>query len=114
MSLPIPLTNGLSMLFMQLGARNVQFNFTDAQKKILQHPYAQLFLMTAMFYAPTRNIYLSVFLVLSYYIVTKILLNEVHPLNVYSKKWLVNEGFASKDAVEEIKKNYLSNITSLN
>lgn len=113
MSLPIPLTNGLSMLFMQLGARNVQFNFTDAQKKVLQHPYAQLFLMTAMFYAPTRNIYLSVGLVLGYYLLTKILLNEVHPMNVYSKKWLVEEGFVSNDIVEEIKKNYITNLKAL-
>lgn len=112
--LDIALTNGLSMLFMQLGARNVQFNFTDAQKKVLQHPYAQLFLMTAMFYAPTRNITLSVTLVLFYYVVTKILLNEIHPFNVYSKRWLLREGFVSNDIVEKIKKNYLSNLTSLN
>ena len=109
----IALTNGLSMFFMQLGARNVQFQFTDAQKKILQHPYTQVFLMTAMFYAPTRNIVLSVLLVLLYYVATRILLNEVHPLNVYSKHWLAKEGFSSKDTVETLKNNYFTNLTKL-
>jgi hypothetical protein len=109
----IALTNGLSMFFMQLGARNVQFQFTDAQKKILQHPYTQVFLMTAMFYAPTRNIVLSILLVLVYYVATRILLNEVHPLNIYSKRWLVREGFSSEDIVETMKKNYMSNLTTL-
>jgi len=109
----IAVTNGLSMFFMQLGARNVQFNFTDAQKKFLQHPYVQLFLMTAMFYAPTRNIYLSVFLVVAYYLLTKILLNEYHPYNIYTKGWLIKEGFMNEDPVKKIKDNYVSNISPL-
>lgn len=106
----VALTNGITMLFMQLGSRNFNFNFTAAQKKLLQHPYVQIVLLIGMFYAPTRNILLSVLIVAIYYLVTTILLNEVHPFNIYSKNWLLQEGFLTTDEVKEIKENYQNRI----
>lgn len=92
--------NGITMLFMQLGSRNYQFQFTQAQQKLLKHPVTQVLLLVAMFYAPTRNIFLSILIVLLYYLVTYVLLNELHPLNLYSTSWLKKEGFIVEDAVK--------------
>lgn len=92
--------NGVTMLFMQLGSRNYQFNFTEAQQKLLKHPVTQVLLLVAMFYAPTRNIFLSIAIVVLYYLVTYVLLNELHPLNLYSTSWLKKEGFIVKDALK--------------
>jgi hypothetical protein len=89
----VALTNGVALLLMQLGSRNFNFTFTGAQKKILQHPYVQVVLLIAIFYAPTRNILLSAFIVAIYYLATTVLFNEVHPMNIYSKTWLMKEGF---------------------
>jgi hypothetical protein len=105
------LINGLTVFFMQLGSRNFNFNFTSAQEKLLKHDYVQVFLLIAMFYAPTRNIVLSILIVGSYYLIKMILLNEFHPLNIYSKNWLIKEGFVSEDTVEKIKNNYIINVS---
>jgi ABC-type multidrug transport system permease subunit len=94
--------NGITMLFMQLGSRNFKFNFTEAQQKLLAHPVSQVLLLTAMFYAPTRNIFLSIIIVALYYLVTYVLLNELHPLNLYSTNWLKKEGFKVEDALKII------------
>lgn len=102
MSLDAAFINGITMLFMQLGSRNFQFNFTDAQQKLLKHPVSQVLLLVAMFYAPTRNIFLSILIVILYYLVTYVLLNELHPLNLYSTNWLKKEGFKVENAVRII------------
>jgi ABC-type multidrug transport system permease subunit len=94
--------NGITMLFMQLGSRNFKFNFTEAQQKLLAHPVSQVLLLTAMFYAPTRNIFLSILIVALYYLITYVLLNELHPLNLYSTSWLKKEGFVVEDFVKII------------
>lgn len=94
--------NGITMLFMQLGSRNFKFNFTEAQQKLMAHPVSQVLLLVAMFYAPTRNIFLSIIIVILYYLVTYVLLNELHPLNLYSTSWLKKEGFKVEDALKII------------
>lgn len=111
--LDIVFANALSIFFMQIGARFVQFRFTDAQKKIIEHPYTQCALLFAMFLASSRNILVSLFLVSIYYLIVQVLLNEVHPWNIYSKEWLQKEGFLEEDSVDKLKNSYFKNLQSL-
>lgn len=109
----IPLANALAMITMQVSARFVQFNLTDAQKKLIQHPVSQSLLMLFMFYAASRNIMLSLLMVALYYGVVFVLLNESHALNIYSRRWLKQEGFLEGDAVATIKDNYYKRVKEI-
>lgn len=80
-------------LLTQVGGRQIQFNYTAAQKKIITHPLTQMTILFGMFYFSTRSIKIAVGLVLIYYLVVLVLLNEKHPLNILSKRWLAKEGF---------------------
>lgn len=80
-------------LVSQVGGRHLTFEFTDAQKKILQHPYGQMLILYTMFYISTRNLLVSAILIVLYMFLVNVLLNEHHPWNIFSREWLKNEGF---------------------
>lgn len=82
-----------STFMMQWGARHIQFDLTDAQKKLLSQPFARIFVLWAMFYVSTRNMRWTLLLVVTYIVVTQWLLNEKHPLNILPRKWLEQHGF---------------------
>jgi hypothetical protein len=92
------LTTSTSALVSQVGGRHLTFEFTSAQKRLLQHPYGQLFILYAMFYISTRSMILAAVLIVLYLILVNVLLNENHPLNILSRDWLKKEGFLEKDA----------------
>jgi len=104
------LTPAIQMIFMQLSARFLQINLTDAQKKLIQHPVSQSVLLFFMFYVASRNILLSFGMVVLYYITITILLNEQNPFNLYSRPWLMKEGFLQEDTVETLKETYMENL----
>ena len=91
-------TTSTSTLVSQVGGRHLSFQFTDAQQKMLQHPYGQMFILYAMFYISTRSLLLSAVLIALYLILINVLLNEKHPWNILSTNWLKKEGFLEKDA----------------
>lgn len=92
------ITTSTSALVSQIGARQLTFNFTSAQQKLLQHPYGQMFILYAMFYITTRSLLHSAVLIVLYVILVNVLLNENHPLNILSREWLKREGFLEKNA----------------
>lgn len=83
----------MSAFFLHVGARNIQFDFTEAQKKLLAMPQTRMIVLFAMFYISTRSLLWSVVLVVVYFLLVNMLLNENHPLNVFSRPWLMTEGF---------------------
>lgn len=85
----------LSAFFLHVGARNIQFDFTAAQKRLMASPITRMVVLFAMFYVSTRSLLWSITLVLLYFLLISMLLNENHPLNVFSRSWLRNEGFAN-------------------
>lgn len=84
-----------SAFVMHVGARNMQLDFTDAQKRLFSMPAARLVILFAMFYVTTRHLIASVALVATYFVTVTVLLNEQHPFNVYTRSWLVSEGLVS-------------------
>lgn len=104
------IANAITMISMQIGSRFIQFNLTSAQKKLIQHPISQSLLLLFLFYAVSRKLLLSIIMVLLYYFVIFILLNEKHPFNIYSRQWLLEEGFLEEDNITTLKDNYYKNI----
>ena len=85
---------GIAAAFLtQVGARHLIFDFTSAQQKLISHPISQALIMFGMFYLSTRRLSLSIILLVLYYILIGILINEKHPLNIIPRKWLISEGF---------------------
>lgn len=109
----------ISAFFLHVGARNIQFDFTEAQKRLFSLPVTRLIVLFAMFYVSTRNLLWSLVLVGVYFLLVSMLLNEHHPLNVFSKHWLQTEGFISpnlqKQGEEERSpyETYLENLRKL-
>ena len=82
-----------SAFLMHTGARHMTFDLTSAQKELLAHPITKFVILCAMFYMSTRSIGWSVTLILIYYLVLNMFLNEKHPLNVFSPSWLITNGY---------------------
>lgn len=104
--------NSVSIFLVQIGARFLNFDLTDAQTRIIKHPWVQSIILIALFYVSTRNIFISVGLVLTYYLCVYFLLNEQSKYNIYDKKWLAKEGLA-QITFEDKTNEYYSNIQKI-
>lgn len=105
--------NTASVFLVQIGARFINFNFTEAQKRLLQHPFIQNLILFAMFYIPSRNPWVSLGLLFVYNICLYYLLNEYSQFNIYNKNWLEKEGFVPSQQKNLIQENYYNNITKV-
>lgn len=101
-----------SAFIMHSGARHVSFDLTDVQKKLLSHPLSKFVILFAMFYVSTRSLYWSLLLLLFYFILIKMLLNEAHPLNVIPHSFLVSDGYLN-DKKQNPSDLYLNNIQNI-
>jgi hypothetical protein len=106
-SLPVTGGSGPDMLaiaasfIMHAGARHISFDLTDAQKKLLSTPFSKAIILAALFYISTRSIKWTIVLLGLYFIVINMLLNENHPLNVFSPGWLLAQGFIQKNSEDK-------------
>lgn len=81
----------------QVGARQLNFDFTDAQRRIFAMPWAQKVILFGMFYFSTRNLKIALALWAFYHLAIWVLLNEAHPMNVLPRSWLArSEGFEGR------------------
>jgi hypothetical protein len=88
---------GVAAAFLaQVGARHLVFNFSAVQKKIITHPVTQSLILFGMFYLSTRKIVFAILLLIVYYLIMFVLINEQHPWNIISRNWLVDEGILSE------------------
>ena len=87
------LTTAVAAFLMQVGARHITFEMTDAQRKLMQNPLSKGMVLFAMFYITTRSILVAGLLVVGYFLLTMVLLNENHAFNIYSRPWLKQHGF---------------------
>lgn len=61
-----------------------------------------MFILFGMFYITTRSILIALGLLIVYYTFLYILLNENHPWNMLSPKWLATEGFSEAEKKSSI------------
>lgn len=88
----------LAAMFSQVGARQLVFQWTDVQKRLITHPITQGMILFAMFFFSTRSAVWATAILLLYYLFTMVLINEKHPWNVIPKDWLKTEGFFENEA----------------
>lgn len=98
---------------MHAGARHISFELTDAQKKLLSMPLSKAIILAALFYISTRSIKWTIILLALYFIVINMLLNENHPLNIFSPGWLLTQGFLQNNNVDKSYTDlYMKNIST--
>lgn len=102
---------GVAAAFLtQVGARHLVFNFSAVQQKIITHPVSQAIILFGMFYLSTRRLYFALGLLVLYYLLIFVLINEKHPLNMIPRQILISEGFINPDDKSPIER-YRENIT---
>lgn len=102
-----------SALFMHTGARHLNFDLTDAQRAIINRPIGKVAILFGMFYMSTRSILWSILLVGIYFLCVNMLLNENHPLNIFSVQWLQKEGYANSSEGVDSRELYYQNLAAL-
>jgi hypothetical protein len=85
-----------SAFLMHTGSRHISFDLTNAQRALISHPISKMIIMFAMFYISTRQFLWSLVLLILYFVAINVLLNESHPLNMFSPSWLMSQGYTDK------------------
>ncbi len=105
----------VSVIIMQIGARHLDLELTDFQKKLIKNNFIQAIILFGIVYIPVRDIFKSFIIVCLIYLTIYVLFNEQHKLNIYSKKWLYNEGIINEyknirdkyyEKIQKIKNDY--------
>lgn len=100
---------GVAAAFLtQVGARHLVFNFSTVQQKIISHPVTQAIILFGMFYLSTRRLLFAVSLLVVYYLLIFVLINEKHPLNLIPRQMLISEGYldpSEKSPIEMYREN---------
>lgn len=103
----------LGILLMQIGSRHFMLEMTEAQKKILKHPIIQLLIFLTIIYFSTRDIYLSIVILIICYLCIYVLFNENSKYNILSKVWLKKEGIIKDDNIQSYKDIYNNNLKKI-
>jgi hypothetical protein len=71
---------GIIMLLLNIGSKYVTVKLSKSQEAFLKNKAAREFIIFLVCWAATKDIYISLFLTIAFYIVTEILLHEEHPM----------------------------------
>ena len=97
---------------MQVGAKYLDLQLTDFQKKLIKNSFIQAIILFGIVYIPVRDVIKTTLIVALIYLIIYVLFNENHKLNVYSKRWLYNEGIIKE--YQDLKNKYYNKIAELN
>lgn len=114
MSIELPVFDPIlifSVIAMQVGARYLDLELTDFQKKLLKNKVIQTFILLGLIYIPIRDIKRSIIVLIIIYLIIYVLFNENNYYNLFSKKFLYDEGIL-KD-YNDLKKKYYDNYLNL-
>lgn len=104
----------ISFVLLQVGGAYLKYDLTDAQKKIISHPYMQFIIFVAVVYFSTKNIYSTIIIIVLTYLMIYILFNENHKYNLLSKNWLHKEKLIYDNNHVSEKNNYKNTLTLFN
>ena len=103
-----------SIFVMQIGSRFLFQDLTPAQQQFLKLPMVQAVVLTSMFFVATRNVWASLAMVSTYWILTQVLLNENNAFHVYSVHWLERSlQSPQREAMDDRVKAYHANVARL-
>ena len=98
----------LSVVLIQIGARHLDLELTDFQKKLLKNKIIQGIILFGLIYIPIRDIKKTLIVMLMIYLIVYVIFNENHNYNLFSKRYLYNKGIINK--FNDIKQNYYNNL----
>jgi hypothetical protein len=101
----------LSVILMQIGARHLDLELTEFQKKLLKNKIIQAIILLGLIYIPLRDIKKALFVLVLIYLIIYVIFNENNSYNLFSKKFLYNEGILSN--YNDIKEKYYKNLSNL-
>jgi hypothetical protein len=100
----------LSVILMQVGARHLDLELTDFQKKLIKNKIVQAIILFGLVYIPVRDIGKTIMVLILIYLMIYVVFNENNNYNLFSKKYLYNEGIIKN--YNDIKKKYYNNISN--
>lgn len=77
---------GLLMLLMNIGSKYITVKLSDSQEAYLRNNVAREFIIFAVCWMGTRDVFLSIILTSAFYILTQHLFNETSPLCLLPEK----------------------------
>jgi hypothetical protein len=99
-----------SLILMQIGARHLDIELTDFQKKIIKHKLVQIIILFGIIYIPVRDITKTLIILILIYLIVYVIFNENNNYNLFSKRYLYNEGIINN--YNDIKKKYYNNLSN--
>ena len=100
-----------SVILMQIGVRHLDLELTEFQKKIIKNKIVQGIILFGLVYIPVRDIGKTLMVMLLIYLIIYVMFNENNNYNLFSKKYLYNEGIISN--YNDFKKKYYDNLSNL-
>lgn len=100
-----------SVILMQIGARHLDIELTDFQKKIIKNKIVQTIILFGIIYIPVRDIFKTIMILILIYLIVYVIFNENNNYNFFSKKYLYKEGIISN--YNDFKKKYYDNLSNL-
>lgn len=103
----------ITLILVQIGGRFLKFDLTEVQKKLINHPIIQGIILLAIIFFVTKNLLLSILIVLVVFLFLHILLNENHKYNLLPRKWLLDQNKEVDKNIKSIKEIYKNNIMKI-
>jgi len=97
-----------SVILMQIGARHLDLELTPFQRQLLKNKVIQGIILFGIIYIPVRDFKKTLLILILIYLIVYVLFNENHNYNLFSKKFLFNNGIINK--YNDIKKKYYMNL----
>jgi hypothetical protein len=101
----------VSVIIMQIGARHLDLELTEFQKKLIKNKIVQSLILFGLIYIPVRDIGKSIMILILIYLIIYVMFNENNNYNLFSKKYLYKEGIISN--YNDFKKRYYDNLSTL-
>ena len=102
-----------ALILMQIGSKYFTLDLTTAQQKIVKHPIIQFIIFFAIIYISTKNIFLSIIIIIITYLLIHILFNENNKNHILSKVWLKKEGLIKDNDIISSKILYQNNLKKI-
>jgi hypothetical protein len=100
-----------SVILMQIGARHLDIELTEFQKKLIKNKIVQVIILFGIIYIPVRDISKTIMILILIYLIVYVIFNENNNYNLFSKKYLYKEGIISN--YNDFKKKYYDNLSNL-
>ena len=101
----------LSVILIQVGARHLDLELTEFQKKLLKNKIIQAIILFGLIYIPIRDIKKTLIVLAMIYLCIYVIFNENNNYNLFSKRFLYKEGIIKE--FNDMKKRYYDNLSQL-